>query len=423
MAHPTTVPPHARAQSLPDAHRSALPLAAAVSDPATTDSDPATQSRLRPVVLGSLLVLGAALLASGCSRPVEKVEDIRPVRAVTLSAEHSDVVAEFSGDVRARIESRLGFRVPGKIVARKVEVGTVVKRGQVLMQLDPQDLQLAQMQANAALKAAESNRELAQAELRRYQELREKNFVSQAVLDGKQTAARAAQASYEQAQAAYRNQSNQAGYTTLVANADGVVTGVDAEVGQVVAAGTPVVRLAQGGEKEIVIGIPEDKVDALRRVSDVRVRIWALPQQEFAGKIREISPVADPATRTYTAKVALPDAPQQIQLGMSAYVTFAAKSEQAAIRLPLTALFRQQQGSAVWVVENGTVRPAPVQVVGSAGNDALVAGGVTPGQTVITAGVNLLQAGQKVKILGADPAAELRTAQAAASANSAGDVK
>lgn len=362
--------------------------------------------------LGAGAVLAAGVLATGCSKPVEQAEEIRPVRAIQLASDHADVMAEFSGDVRPRVESRLGFRVPGKIIARKVEVGAVVKRGQVLMQLDPQDLQLAQMQASAALKAAQSNRDLARAELNRYQELREKNFVSQAVLDAKETAARAAEASYDQALAAYRNQSNQAGYTTLEADADGVVTGVDAEVGQVVAAGTPVVRLARGDEKEVVIGIPEDKLHALRKNRDARVSIWALPDTTLAGSIREISPVADPATRTYTARIAIPDAPPQVQLGMSAYVTFAGKTEQASIRLPLTALFRQDDGSAVWVVDNGAVRAAPVQVVGSAENDVLVAGGVSPGQTVVTAGVNLLKPGQKVKILGADPAVEMRTALA-----------
>src|SRR6185436_19757635 len=123
----------------------------------------------------SLLAVSALALLTACSKPVEKTEDIRPVRAIQLAADHADVVAEFSGEVRPRVESRLGFRVGGKIIARKVDVGTVVKHGQVLMQLDPQDLQLAQMQANAGLKAAQSNRDLAQAELKRYQELREKN--------------------------------------------------------------------------------------------------------------------------------------------------------------------------------------------------------------------------------------------------------
>jgi len=346
--------------------------------------------------------MSSVVLLAGCSKPVEKTEEIRPVRAIRLAADNVDVVAEFSGDVRARVESRLGFRVGGKIVARRVDVGTVVKRGQVLMQLDPQDLQLAQAQANAGLKAAESNRDLARAEMRRYQELREKNFVSQAVLDGKETTFKAAQASYEQALAAFRNQSNQAGYTTLVADADGVVTGVDAEVGQVVTAGTPVVRVAQAGEKEIVIGIPEGKVDTLRRISDVRVRTWARPDESFPGKIRELSPVADPATRTYTAKISIPNAPEGVKLGMTAYVAFAAKTPDAMIRLPLTALLQQKSATSVWLVENGAVKPVPVQIAGMAGNDMLVAGGVSPGQTVVTAGVNLLKPGQKVKILGED---------------------
>jgi len=348
----------------------------------------------------------AVTLLAGCSKPVEKAEDIRPVRAIRLAADNVDVVAEFAGDVRARIESRLGFRVGGKIVARKVDVGTVVKRGQILMQLDPRDLQLAQAQSNAGLKAAESNRDLARAELRRYQELRDKNFVSQAVLDGKETAFKAAQASYEQAAAGYQNQSNQAGYTTLVSDVDGVVTSIDAEVGQVVAAGAPVVRVADLGEKEIVIGIPEDKVNTLRQITDVRVRIWANPNGIIPGKIREISPMADPATRTFTAKVSIPTAPADVKLGMTAYVTFAAKTPNAMIKVPLTALFQEKAGTAVWVVENGTVRLVPVRVAGPAGNDILIAAGVSPGQTIVTAGVNLLKPGQKVSILGDDPVAK-----------------
>lgn len=350
------------------------------------------------------MLLAATLLValSACTKAPPKVEEVRPVRAVRLAADNVDVVAEFSGEVRARVESRLGFRVGGKIVARKVDVGTIVKRGQVLMQLDPQDLQLAQAQANAGLKAAESNRDMAQAELKRYQELREKNFVSQAVLDGKQTAFKAAQASYEQARAGYKNQLNQTSYSVLESDVDGVVTGVDAEVGQVVAAGSPVVRVAQSGEKEIVIGIPEDKVETLRRITDVRVRIWANPTDAIPGRIRELSPIADPATRTYTAKISIQNAPAEVRLGMTAYVIFAAKTPHSMIKVPLTALFQDKAGSALWVVENGAVKLAPVQIAAVAGNDLLIAGGVTAGQTIVTAGVNLLKPGQKVTILGDD---------------------
>lgn len=352
-----------------------------------------------PRLLAVAAAVAVSLLAA-CSRPIPVTEDIRPVRVMRLAADNLDVLAEFSGEVRPRVESRLGFRVSGKIIARKVDVGMEVKRGDILMQLDPRDLRLAQVQANAALRAAESNRDLAQAELKRYQELREKNFVSQALLDSKETAFKAAQASYQQASANYQNQSNQASYANLLANIDGVVTGVDAEVGQVVEAGMPVVRVAKTGEKEIVIGIPEDQVEKLRRIADVKVRVWADPANVIPGKLREVSPIADPATRTYTAKISIPDAPAGIKLGMTAYVTFAAQTMQAMIKVPLTALFQQKGATAVWLVENGTVRLVPVQIAGSSGNDIILSGGVAPGQTVVTAGVNMLKPGQKVKILG-----------------------
>ena len=346
-----------------------------------------------------IVILG---LLAGCSPPVEKVEEIRPVRVIKLTAGDTDTVAEFSGDVRPRIESRLGFRVGGKIVVRKVDPGTLVKRGQVLMQLDPQDLKLAQLQALAAVTAAKSNRDLAQAELQRYQDLSAKNFVSQAVLDAKQTGYQAALAGYEQAAAAAKNQSNQSGYTTLVSDLDGVVTGVDAEIGQVVAAGMPVVRVAQTADKDVVIGIAENQVDLVRQTTDIRVHVWAYPGKILVGKLRELSPVADPASRTYTAKIALPADVPEVLLGMTAYVVFTSKISNAMIKVPLTALLQQRAATAVWVVENGAVKLTPVQIAGPSGNDILLAGGVTAGQIIVTAGVNLLKPGQKVTILDDD---------------------
>jgi multidrug efflux system membrane fusion protein len=349
-----------------------------------------------------LVVASALLLLGACSKQEQKTEDIRPVRVLQLLSSDIDVNAEFSGEVRARVESRLGFRVGGKIVSRKVDVGTLVKKGQTLMQLDPQDLQLSQAQALANLRAAETNRDLAKAELQRYQELRSKSFVSQAVLDSKDSTYKAAQANVEASQAGYRGQANQAGYAALLSDVDGVVTSVDAEVGQVVSPGTPVVRVAKAGEKEIVIGLPEDKVETLRRIPDVQVRLWADPKHLVAGKIREISPVADPSTRTYTVKVSIPDTLAEAKLGMTAVVQFASKTAVPQIKVPLTALFYEKSATSVWVVENGAVKLVPVVIGGVAGNDIVLAAGVRTGQTVVTAGVNLLKPGQKVTILGND---------------------
>jgi RND family efflux transporter MFP subunit len=348
---------------------------------------------------------------------------VRPVRAITLAAGGAQAAAEFSGDVRPRYESRLGFRVGGKISARKVDVGTSVKRGTLLMQLDPQDLRLGQAQAQASLRAAQTNADLARAELKRYQDLRSQNFVSQAVLDQKIAASHSSQASVEAARAQLREQANQTGYASLESDTDGVVTAIDAEVGQVVTAGAPVVRVARTDEKEVVIGVPEDQVDALRQVGAVAVRLWADPTRGIPGKIREVSPVADAATRTYTVKVSIPPG-DEVRLGMTAVVQLAhraAASSAGQLRAPLSSLVQNKGASSVWVIENANgsqqVRLQKVDVGGVSGNDVLLTGGVKPGQAIVTAGVNLLKNGQKVRILTADVA---RRGDAEAAASGAG---
>ncbi len=355
----------------------------------------------------SLVQLGRALSAStllclvlaSCSRPVEKVEEIRPVRAMVVAAGTGKTIIELAGEIQPRYESQLGFRVGGKLIARKVEVGTLVKRGQVLMQLDPLDLQLAQSQAKAAVSATESTLALAKADLDRYRELRQKNFVSQALLDAKEAAYKSAVASHEQANAGLKVQANQSSYSTLYADADGVITAVQAEVGQVVAAGTPVVKLARTAEKEVRVSIPEDQIEVLRQVTDLAVKTWANSNVAISGRLRELSPIADPATRTYTAKISLPRAGPEIRLGMTATVQFAVPAL-PGIHLPMTALVNSKEGTAVWVVESGVVKLVPVQVASATGTDVLIAQGLSAGQSVVTAGVNQLRPGQKVSLLG-----------------------
>lgn len=344
----------------------------------------------------------ASVVTAGCSKAPEKTEDIRPVRAILIGPAATTATVELAGEVVPRYESRIGFRVGGKIVDRKVEVGSRVRRGQALMQLDPTDLQLSQAQAKAQLAAADSNLALAKADLDRYRELRQRNFVSQAVLDAKEAAYRSSLSAQEQAQAALRVQANQRSYATLVADADGVVTGLDAEVGQVVAAGTPVVRIARDGGTEVRVGLPEDKVERLRNATAVSVRIWANPGQSIAGKLREIAPAADPATRTFAARIALPHPGADVRLGMTATVSFSLPVPEA-IRLPLSALFEERGTTSVWVVRDGVVSLVPVQLAGASGNEILVASGLDAGQTVVTAGVNLLREGQRVTVLDQPP--------------------
>lgn len=350
------------------------------------------------------LALAAALILAACSKPVEKAEDVRPVRTMQVAPATGQAVLELAGEVVPRYESRIGFRVGGKIVARKVEVGSTVRRGQVLMQLDPSDLQLSHAQAKAAVAAAESTLALARADLDRYRELHDKSFVSRAALDAKETAYKAAHSGHEQALAGLGVQANQRSYATLVADADGVVTALEAEAGQVVSPGTPVVRIARSGDTEVRISIPEDQVGALREGTPVTVRLWANADKLIEGRIREVAPAADPATRTFAARVTLPKAGSEVRLGMTATVAFSATT-QPAIRLPLTALHNDKGQTTVWIVENGKVRRVPVQLAGATGNELLVASGLNPGQTVVTAGVNLLHVGQKVSILGQQPKA------------------
>lgn len=352
--------------------------------------------------LPALTLPALCLLLAACSEKPPKTEDIRPVRAMVVAPAGARQAVELAGEVQPRYESRLGFRVGGKVIARRVDIGTAVKRGQLLMQLDASDLQLAQAQARAVVSAADSTLALAQSELNRYRELRQKNFVSQAVLESKEAAYKAALASHEQATVGLRVQANQSSYASLVADADGVVTGIDAEVGQVVSPGTPVVRIARTGEKEVRVSIPEDQVAKLKRISDVTVRTWANPELALEGRLRELSPIADPATRTFTAKIALPKAGTEIQLGMTATVSFASEAP-PGIRLPMTALVNHKDKTAVWVVDQGAVKLTVVEVAGAVGNDIMILSGLAPGQRVVTAGVNLLREGQKVTVLGETP--------------------
>ncbi len=246
----------------------------------------------------------AAFALTACSKPTPPDEPVRAVKVVVMATDGMGSGAEYAAEVRPRVESRLGFRVSGKLLRRMVEVGQQVKAGQALAQLDTRDLVLSVESARAQLSAAVANRDLAAADFKRFKDLREQNFISSAELERRDASLKAAQSQLDQAQAQLSAQGNQTSYATLVADAAGLVTAVDAEPGQVLAAGTPVVRIAQDGPRDIVFSVPEDKVGMVKIGSSVEVRAWS-KQSVYQGKVREVGAIADPVTRTFAIKVAL----------------------------------------------------------------------------------------------------------------------
>lgn len=325
---------------------------------------------------------------------------MRSVKVMTLDASAQHSTAEYAGEVQARVESRLGFRVGGKIIRRSVELGQRVRAGQVLAQLDPQDYKLSETAARAQLAAAATNRDLAAADYKRYKDLSDQHFISSAELERHDTTLKAAQAQYDQAQAQLSSQGNQAAYTSLVADASGVVTAVDAEVGQVVAAGTPVVRVAQDGARDVVFSVPEDKVQLVHVGAAAQVALWA-SRTTVQGKVREVAASADPVTRTFAVRVAL-DAKDALPLGSTVSVTAAAFGhvDRAMTKVPTSALFKNGNSTAVWVLDPAsmTVQLTPVEVITADGNEVVLADGLKPGTQVVSAGVHVLSPGQKVTL-------------------------
>lgn len=375
----------------------------------------------------ALLWMAVVVVLAGCSRPAPPEEPLRAVKVVTVGGSSFNTEPEFSAEVRARVESRVGFRVAGKITRRQAELGQHVQAGQVLAQIDPQDYRLAADAARAQQASALTNRDLAAADLKRYRELRTQNFISGAELERRETTFKAAQAQLEQSQAQLASQGNQASYTTLVADAPGIVTAIEAEPGQVVSAGTPVVRIALDGARDVVFAVPEDRAALITVGSPVTVRGWA-GGAELEGKVREVAASADAVTRTFMVKVAIAAATAPA-LGSTVYARPQALSRNGApvLKLPTSALRQEGQGSAVWVLDKATmtVRSQAVQVATADGNDAVIASGIAPGMLVVTAGVHVLSPGQKVTIyqdrnapaMAATPAAAAPATPAASAAS------
>lgn len=349
------------------------------------------------------LALASALLLAltACKDEVKPVEEIRPVRyTIVNNSAHGDRL-QFSGEVRARQESRLAFRVAGKVTEKRVSSGDRVKKGQILAVLDASDYQLDSQAKTAQLSAARANLQQQETDLKRFRELQAQSFISQAQLDRQQVAVSSARASVEQAQAALSASRNQSGYTALIADSDGVISDIVAEPGMVVAAGQTVARLAADGAREVLFQVPENAVDKVRLSKDFKVTLLA-NQQERSATLRELSGDADPQTRTYAARLSLSGDQADIRLGMTARIQAqTAASGKNSIRLPHTAILDQQGKQYVWLIDDksGKVGRKPVSVSSIDSDSALISSGLSGGEKVVTAGVHLLRDGQRVTLL------------------------
>jgi len=358
------------------------------------------------VALAGLTVLAA------CSKTETAPDPVRAVRTLTISPQTAGGAYEYAGEVKSRTESRLSFRVGGKMLKRAVDLGDTVKPGQVLAQLDPQDLRLGQDAARATVAVAQAAYDQNAADFKRYKDLHDQGFIGPAELDRRDAALKTARAQLDQAKAQSSVQGNQASYAVLLADASGVITGVDAEPGMVVSAGTPVLRLAHDGPRDVVFSVPEDKVGLVKAMAvqpgRFKVRLWGADAPALPATIREISAAADPVTRTFLIKADVGSA-SGMRLGQTATVAMELPQVAGVTKLPLSALREEQGKSTVWLVDRGnmTVKSQIVTLAGADGNEAVITSGLVPGQVVVTAGVHVLSPGQKVKFYvdpGAPPA-------------------
>lgn len=336
-----------------------------------------------------LLILMLGMLAS-CSKEAAPppIQSERAVLTVVVGAAAADGSNLYSGEIRARHEAVLGFRIGGKIVERMVDAGARIKAGQALLRLDAADTSLQQGAADAQFQLADN-------EAKRYRELRSKGFVSQAALDAKETALKSAAA-----QAGLSR--NQEAYTTLRADHAGVVAATLAEVGQVVSAGQPVLRVAQDGEREVAIAIPESRINSLKVGAKADITLWGASDEgvHFSGRLRELAPMADALSRTYAARVTINGTNSQVALGMTAQIGFSNQARGSVLLVPGSAIFQQGDKHAVWIVAaDRSISLRPVQISAYRDEGAVIAGGLDAGERIVAAGVHKLSAGEKIRII------------------------
>ena len=340
------------------------------------------------------------VLLAACHGKHETGEEIRPVRTQVLdSGQYGDALT-YTGEIRARHESDLGFQVAGKVIARPAEVGAAVKAGTILAQLDPTDEKVALDSAQSAVNAASAEAARASTEEASYRHLLERGLTTRTQYIAQQTASKTAQSRLQQASSALDLRRRQLNYTTLRADHEGVITRVSADVGAVLAQGQAVVTLAQPSELDVVFDAADNQVDAVRNAKTVSAALLSARDKPLTAVVREIAPSADPVTRTYRVKCTLPAQPPGWRLGLNTIVTLATGQTAQGIRIPATALYEKDRKSAAWIVKSDqTIELRPIVVARYDTESVEVSSGLQSGERIVTAGVHKLLPGQKVSLL------------------------
>jgi multidrug efflux system membrane fusion protein len=377
--------------------------------------------RSNPV--NTAIATGLLLVIAGCAKPTDRPAAPRPVMVSTVGIGSDSASLVLAGDVRARYETRVSFRVGGKILRRLVNVGDRVHAGSVIAELDEADLKLAADSQAAQLAAIRTEYEFAREDRARHADLLAQKLISPVDLERRDTAVSGLRDRIAAATAQLQQARNQAGYARLVADHDAVVVALSAEAGQVVATGQPVAVLARPDSLEVAIDVPEQYRTDIARAGTVEVSLWSHPEMRFTGRVREVSASADPASRSYPTRIQLAEPPQWLNMGMSAAVRVAAAVRSASIAIPMSAVFQPQAqagGAArVWTLSaaGDAVSSVPVVLGAPAAGDRVYVKGLVEGQRIVTAGASLLREGQAVRVL---QPADLGAPPAARSASGAG---
>jgi membrane fusion protein, multidrug efflux system len=353
---------------------------------------------------GAIVTLALMGVLTGCQKEEKTAAAaVRPVRTVTVEMQEGGERLSLTGEIQARYEADIGFRVDGKILERPVDVGTAIKKGDLLARLDPQQYRQDLEVAKSDVAAAQAEVTRAEAQEYRQRELLKNGHTTRVQYDQALKTFKSAQAQLDAARAKQVQASENLGYTDLRADYDGVITAVGANAGQVVSAGQMVVRLARPEEREAVFNVAEGGLKDAPKDPAVEVELASNPEIKTVGKVRYLSPQADPTTRTYTVRVSLPDAPPQMRLGANV-IGSVTLGRMQTVTIPGSALFQKDGKPAVWLVKDDTVQLKPITVQRYQGDSVVVGDGLAEGDVVVTAGVQKLLPGQKVALTDASTA-------------------